>query len=101
MKKFDTELLVGILLLCGAGVLVYLSLRLGQIDFGSSWGYTVQADFSSAGGLQSGAVVELSGVEIGWVEAVNLVDYQARVVMKIRDDIVLHTDAQAALKNKG
>lgn len=101
MKKFDTELLVGILLLCGAGLLVYLSLRLGQVDLFGSQGYTVHADFSTAGGLQSGATVELSGVEIGRVEAVDLVDYQARVVMKIRDGIVLHEDAQAALKNNG
>lgn len=101
MKKFDTELLVGILLLCGAGLLVYFSLRLGQVDLFGSQGYTIHADFSAAGGLQSGAAVELSGVEIGRVEAIDLVDYQARVVMRIRDGIVLHEDAQAALKNKG
>jgi len=101
MKKFDTELLVGLLLLCGAGALGYLSLRLGQVDLFGSEGYVVHADFSTAGGLQSGATVELSGVEIGRVEAVDLVDYQARVVMKIRDGVVLHEDAQAALKNKG
>jgi phospholipid/cholesterol/gamma-HCH transport system substrate-binding protein len=101
MKKFDAELLVGFMLLLGTGVLAYLSLQLGQVDLTGSWGYTVQADFPTAGGLQTGAVVELAGVEIGRVEAVELVNYQARVKLKIRNDIPLREDARAAIKTKG
>jgi phospholipid/cholesterol/gamma-HCH transport system substrate-binding protein len=101
MKRLDGELLVGVILLCGLGFLAYLSLRLGQVDLTGSWGYTVQADFPTAGGLQTGAVVALAGVEIGRVEAVDLANYQARVTLKLRRDIVLHDDARAAIKTKG
>jgi phospholipid/cholesterol/gamma-HCH transport system substrate-binding protein len=101
MKQMHVELLVGVILLLGVGVLIYISLRLGQIDLGGSWGYPVQADFSTAGGLQKGAVVELAGVEVGRVEAVDLVDYQARVTLKIRRDVVLHEDARAAINTQG
>lgn len=101
MKKLDAELLVGCILLLGVAGLVYLSVRLGQVDLGGNGGYTVQADFLTAGGLQNGAVVELAGVKIGRVEAVELANYQARVRLKIHGEIALQEDARAAIKTKG
>ena len=100
VMKFDTELLVGTLLLGVFSLLGYLSLQLGQVELGAD-NYAVYADFTTAGGLQDGAVIELAGVEIGRVESVRLADYQARVTLKIQRDILLHTDTQAAIKTKG
>ena len=101
MKKLDTELLVGCLLLVGIGVLVYISVSLGNLDLTGSWGYPLEASFSTAGGLQPGAVIELAGVEIGRVEAVDLIDYHAQATLKIRRDIALSEDVRAAIKSKG
>ncbi len=98
--KADTELFVGTLLLGVCGFLGYLSLQLGQVELGSD-SYPVYADFITAGGLQDGAVIELAGVEIGRVERVRLADYKARVTLKIRNDIALQEDTQAAIKTKG
>ena len=101
MKTFDLELFVGFILFCLVAILVYLSLRLGQVDLIGNQGYTVQATFMTVGGLQTGAVVELAGVEIGRVEHVALDNYQARVKMKIDDKIALSEDTKAAIKSKG
>jgi phospholipid/cholesterol/gamma-HCH transport system substrate-binding protein len=101
MKKLDMEVVVGCVFLLGVGILVYISLHLGRIDPTGSAGYTVQADFSTAGGLQNGAVVALAGVEIGRVMAVDLVDYHARVTLKVHRDIQLSEDVRAAIKTKG
>ena len=98
--KADAELFFGTLLLGICGFLGYLSLQLGQVELGSA-SYPVYADFITAGGLQDGAVIELAGVEIGRVERVRLADYKARVTLKIRNDIELHEDTQAAIKTKG
>jgi phospholipid/cholesterol/gamma-HCH transport system substrate-binding protein len=98
--KADAELVCGALLLGMCGLLGYLSLQLGQVELGSD-SYPVYADFITAGGLQDGAVIELAGVEIGRVERVRLADYKARVTLKIRNDITLHEDTQAAIKTKG
>ncbi len=98
--KADAELFVGALLLGVCGFLGYLSLQLGQVELGSD-SYPVYADFITAGGLQDGAVIELAGVEIGRVEGVRLADYKARVTLKIRNDIALQEDTQAAIKTKG
>ena len=98
--KLDVELLCGALLLATFMFLGYLSLQLGQVEFGSD-SYPVHADFTTAGGLQDGAVVELAGVEIGRVETVRLADYKARVTLKISQAIQLQQDTQAAIKTKG
>jgi phospholipid/cholesterol/gamma-HCH transport system substrate-binding protein len=102
MKTLDSELLVGFLLLCGIAVLVYVSLHLGQISFGGSEGYTVQAEFTNAGGLQNGAAVELAGVQIGRVEKVQLTEhYRAHVTIRLQPTVVLQEDAKAAIKSAG
>ena len=98
--KIDGELLVGVLLLGIVAGLGYVSIHLGQIELGSG-SYPVYADFINAGGLQDGAVIELAGVEIGRVETVALAGHKARVTLKIRGDIPLQEDAQAAIKTKG
>jgi len=101
MKTLNTELVVGGLLLVVVGALAYVSLQLGNFALTGSWGYTVQADFFTAGGLQKGAVIELAGVEIGRVEAVDLADYRARVTLKLRQEISLAEDSRVAIKTKG
>ncbi|MGE4096287.1 MAG: MlaD family protein, partial [Candidatus Binatia bacterium] len=100
--KFDSELWFGLLLLCGMGILGYLSLNRGQISFGNETGYTLEAEFTSAGGLQSGAVVELAGVEIGRVTSVTLTpDYRAHVTLRLLPTVRLHEDARAVIKSVG
>jgi len=101
MKAPDLELLVGLFLLCLVSLLGYASLRLGQVDLARNGGYTLQADFTTAGGLQTGAAVELAGVKIGQVEQVSLDDYRARVHLKLQPGIPLYEDAKAAIKSKG
>jgi phospholipid/cholesterol/gamma-HCH transport system substrate-binding protein len=102
MKTSNSELLVGVLLLCGIVGLVYLSLHLGQISFGKSKEYAVQAEFTNAGGLQDGALVELAGVNIGRVVAIQLTpDYRAHVTIHLNPTVVLKEDAKAAIKSAG
>ena len=101
--KLDAELLVGWIVLGVLGVLVYLSLQFGQVSFAGNPGYEISADFSDAGGLQSGARVELAGVEIGRVNSVVLTQNlaKARVSFTIQPEIALPQDSRAAIKTAG
>lgn len=79
-----------------------MSLRLGQVDLVGGGGYRVQAKFMTVGGLQTGAAVELAGVEIGRVEQIALdKNYRAQVRLSLRDGISLYEDAKATIKTKG
>ena len=51
--------------------------------------------------VKSGSSVEIAGVEIGRVTAIQLANYQARVVMSIRQGIKLTEDSIASIKTRG
>ena len=101
MKRSVLDLSVGVFVLIGLVAAGWLSVKLGRVDVLGSHGYVITADFPSVSGLKAGSPVEIAGVEIGHVDAVKLVDDQARVVMTIRSGITLQDDSIASIKTKG
>jgi phospholipid/cholesterol/gamma-HCH transport system substrate-binding protein len=100
-RKHNAELMVGIFVLLGVLALGFLSIRLGKLDVVGKSGYTVYAEFANAGGIKSGASVEIAGVEIGKVKNVRLVDYMAKAELWINKGISLQEDVIATIKTKG
>lgn len=100
-RKFNTEIVAGLFLLLGIAALAYLSIKLGRLEFFGNTGYTVNATFDNAGGIKAGSVVEIAGVEIGRVEELYLEDYQAKILMRIQQEIKLQEDCIASIKTKG
>lgn len=84
-------------LLAAASVLVLLgaSSVLSQVRLGD---ITIHAEFAQAAGLRPGATVDISGIEVGAVQSVKLVDDRVDVALRIRHDIRLGADARAAIK---
>ena len=101
MKKFNIEIAVGIFVFCGLLCLAYMSVRLGKINLLGGHYYPVKAAFSSVKGLKKDTVVEISGVEVGKVDDIKLIDYQAMVTLLIQDNIKLQEDAIASIRTKG
>ena len=101
MKRSALDLAVGVFVLLGIFALGWLSVRLGKVDFFGGESYTVTADFPTTGGLKSGSTVEIAGVEIGRVTAIQLANYQAHVVISIRHGIKLTEDSIASIKTRG
>ncbi|MFF2082941.1 MCE family protein [Nocardia sp. NPDC058176] len=84
-------------LIAAASVLVLLgaSSVLSQVRLGD---ITIHAEFAQAAGLRPGATVDISGIEVGAVQSVNLVDDRVEVALRIRHDIRLGADVRAAIK---
>lgn len=101
MKRSYLDLSVGIFLIVGLLAVGWLSVRLGRVDLTGGRGYIVNADFPTVGGLKVGSPIEIAGVQIGNVDAIKLVDDQARVVMSINSSVKLQEDAIASIKTKG
>ena len=101
MERSRVNLAVGVFVLVGILALGYLSIKLGRVSFLGGGGYTVIVDFPATGGLKAGSAVEIAGVEIGRVESIALVDYQARVELRISGGVQLQDDAIASIKTKG
>ena len=100
-RERQINIAVGVFMILGILALGYLSIKLGRISLVGHTGYLVTADFTSTGGLKTGASVEIAGVEIGRVESIGLADYQARVVLRLQKDIKLQEDSIASIKTKG
>lgn len=101
MKKFDVEIAVGIFVFFGLLCLGYISVKLGKINLIGNHYYPVNAVFSTVKGLKKDTVVEIAGVEVGKVEDIKLVNYEAMVTLRIRDGIELQEDAIASVRTKG
>ncbi len=101
MKRFNLEFSVGVFVLLGLIAMAYISIRLGQVPWGGGDSYNVTATFSTAGGLQRGADVDIAGVKVGRVEKIILEDYEAVVTLSINSIIELQEDAIASIKTRG
>jgi len=101
MARINTEVVVGFFLLLGLLALGYLAIKLGRMEVIGNSGYTVHATFPNVGGLRTGTPVEIAGVDIGWVERIELKNYQARVAFRLKNGVELPEDSIASIRTKG
>ena len=97
------ETAVGVFVLVGLLCVGYLTIKLGRMELLSDEGYRVVARFSSVTGLRVGADVEIAGVPVGKVSAIELAKdaSAALVVLRLRPDLRLAEDTIAAIKTSG
>ena len=101
MLKLTPEAKVGMFVLLGVIILVYMSLRIGGIQFGKGEGYEIFVKLPSAAGLDKDASVRIAGVEVGRVKDILLEDNKAKVIIRVHPDVKVGTDFVAVLKTKG
>ncbi len=100
-RTFTLEFLVGIFTLAGVGAAGYLAVGLAGLELGTSNTYYVHAEFDNISGLKYGASVEIAGVPIGEVSAINLKDPKAIVTLKLGRDIKIKDDDILSIRTKG
>jgi phospholipid/cholesterol/gamma-HCH transport system substrate-binding protein len=101
MERAKLELVVGVFVLVGLACLAYLSIKLGKLEVIGGDNYVVEAEFTSASGLKSGASVEIAGVEVGRVKGIALQSDRAMVALAIQNGVKLYTDSIASIKTRG
>lgn len=101
MERAKLELVVGVFVLVGLGCLAYLSIKLGKLEVIGGDNYVVEAEFTSASGLKSGASVEIAGVEVGRVKGIALQTDRAMVALAIQNGVKLYSDSIASIKTRG
>lgn len=101
-KGWSPEAKVGLFVLIALVLLGYMSLRVGQFGLLTWTGrYPVRVVFPSAAGLAVNGRVEIAGVEVGRIGAIELQDNQALVRLVLRPEVTLHQDAVARIRTKG
>ncbi len=93
------ETKVGAFVLGGLTLLATAIFLLGDVSFEKR--YTLYAQFSDVANISKDAPVKLSGVDVGQVRAIELVDGGARVTMSIRKGVDIYNDAVFLIGSTG
>ena len=101
MAKLSAEAKVGLLVIVGSILLLYMTFAVGKYQFGEREGYSLEAAFDSVAGLDTKSEVRLAGVKIGLVEKVELENSRAKVTMRIQPEVKIQRGSKAAIKTKG
>ena len=90
-------------MVAGFGALVYLALNLGEVPLLSRGAtYTLFAEFDDISGVKEGASVQVSGVVVGDVGAIDLTDDGfARISLRLDRDVQVPLDSIASVKSQG
>jgi phospholipid/cholesterol/gamma-HCH transport system substrate-binding protein len=100
-RTFTLEFVVGLFTMLGVGAAGYLAVGLAGLEIGTSNTYLVHAEFDNISGLKYGASVEIAGVPIGEVSAINLKDPKAVVTLKLNRSMKIKDDDILSIRTKG
>jgi len=97
MRYSYVEILMGAVVLTTA--IFFLMLGMQSIDNNQKDGYELSLLFGSSAGLKNGDDVKISGINVGKITKLNLdpVDYNARIHIKLNNDIKIPDDSQARI----
>jgi phospholipid/cholesterol/gamma-HCH transport system substrate-binding protein len=95
MRKFFTPLKVGILTIIAVGGFVF---ALRSVEKGVLGGHTYQvyAVFDDVLGVAKRSRVVMAGIEVGYIDSIELEGARARLNIRIRSDVQLYRDASIA-----
>jgi phospholipid/cholesterol/gamma-HCH transport system substrate-binding protein len=100
-KKISSEMLVGILVIIGIILLLYMSFRIGKFGVFHQQGYEITATFNNTNGLDPRSPVQIAGVEVGRVKNIKLDGYKALVTLLIRERVKIPVDSKVTIKTQG
>jgi phospholipid/cholesterol/gamma-HCH transport system substrate-binding protein len=103
MKKNTLEMGVGLFMIIGFAAFVYLALQLGEVPFltrGQT--YVLKAEFDNVAGVKKGASVQVAGVDVGEVIAIELGPLDAAILsLQIVNKLKVPKDSMASVKSQG
>ena len=103
MGNSRVEIVVGLFLVMGFVALGWLGLQLGEISWlTGAKTYSLNAEFTNISGVKAGADVQIAGVTVGKVRALNLNAANLAVVsMQLDRDVKIPVDSIASVKSQG
>ncbi len=97
--RLSPESKVGLFVLAGLAILMVSILMLGDIHFRPQ--NHIFVIFRSVEGITDKSPVKISGVEVGSVRSVSLIDDQAKLTLALRKDVRLYKNAKVRIRSTG
>lgn len=103
MKNVGLNFIVGLFVILGIGVLLYMSIRIGGANLSGDNQYTLVARFENTSGLKEGAFVEAAGVRVGQTKSIvfDPVAYESVVEIVLNNEVQVPDDSIAAIRTAG
>jgi phospholipid/cholesterol/gamma-HCH transport system substrate-binding protein len=96
------DLVAGLFVLVGIAAVAFLSLRVAGDPFLPARTMRIYASFDQTGGLKPRAPVEIAGVRVGQVTAIELgPDFRARAALDVDPTLRLPVDTSASIVTAG
>lgn len=102
--QIKTETKVGLFILIALSIFFYMSFHLDVFRFDRTRYCQYVVYFNDLSGLAKKADVKISGVKVGWVETIELIenhDYEAKAYIMVHKNYKLHKDAHALMRQEG
>ena len=97
----STEIKVGFVFFLGLGLIVILTIMVGQGELNlNKKTYCIDVLFDSVGGLRKNDTVELSGMEIGRVQSLQIERSKIRVRLRLNKDVKIKSDCEIVIIEK-
>lgn len=96
MRGIWREITVGVLILTAAGLLAFMSVRVGTLRVPGARTFTLY--FNDAAGLVENAPVTAAGIKVGSVDKMEYDDHRAKITIRVSPAVDLRTDAHAAIR---
>jgi phospholipid/cholesterol/gamma-HCH transport system substrate-binding protein len=101
MASITTEAKVGIFVILGFLILIYMTATVGKWNLGREKGYLVTAKLDSASGLLKDSLVKVLGIRKGKVEKLEITDGKAKIYMRLPKKLALPEDSLVYVKSEG
>jgi len=103
MKKYSHETVVGVFVVLGLVVVMYMTVKLGNVSFLGNDTYSLYTEFDSVSGLRMGNPVEIFGMEVGQIGGFRMDQENQFVVVELRlnNGVEVYDDAIASIKTAG
>jgi phospholipid/cholesterol/gamma-HCH transport system substrate-binding protein len=103
MKNIGLDFVVGLFVIIGAALLLYMSVSIGGASLSGAGQYSLIARFESTSGLKEGAFVEVSGVRVGQARRIvfDPATYESVVEIVLDKSINVPDDSIASIRTAG
>jgi phospholipid/cholesterol/gamma-HCH transport system substrate-binding protein len=101
--SIKNETVVGIVILAAGAIFFYMSFQIGSFRFGNSKYAQYSLYFRDIAGITRKSDIRMSGVKVGWVDKVELVDNgrQVRATLMVTKEQPLYDDAYGVVRQEG
>lgn len=103
MKNIGLDFIVGVFVIAGAALLLYMSVSIGGASLSGAGQYTLIAKFENTSGLKEGAFVEAAGVRVGQAKSISFdaQTYQSVVEIVLDESVQVPDDSIASIRTAG